>query len=317
MSLDTLFGDDADDAAQASTAATQASLEISRRQAAVAEEQWAFYKTQYTKLFGDYNTFRSKIAPLEDAEIARAIEYTGTARNLERKMATEADAGVKADYEGITNLGGQASEEVSRAMEAQRGAGERTLARRGLTPLAGASEENNRVLRLDEARLRAGAITRANMVEGRERRAERKYADEETWARRGEIVRLGARPSAPGAPPVPTVSTGQDTRNSAMTGLTDVAAAQAARSRQLAQEQDSAWETVGTVAGIVLSDRRLKANIRRIGKFASGLPIYRFNYSWSDEPMIGVMADEAAALFPHAVITLSSGYQAVNYGALS
>jgi hypothetical protein len=47
-----------------------------------------------------------------------------------------------------------------------------------------------------------------------------------------------------------------------------------------------------------ISDRRLKTNITRIGALPSGLPVYRYNYIWSAETYIGVMAQEALQFFP-------------------
>lgn len=61
------------------------------------------------------------------------------------------------------------------------------------------------------------------------------------------------------------------------------------------------------------SDRRLKTDVERIGEF-KGLPLYSYRYIWG-EPGIGVMADEAKALYPEAVVTVG-GYDMVNYEAL-
>ena len=66
-------------------------------------------------------------------------------------------------------------------------------------------------------------------------------------------------------------------------------------------------------AAKILSDRRLKTNIKRIGQMANGLFIYLYNYIWGGDTQIGVMADEVKRIMPHAVITLPSGYDAVNY----
>lgn len=69
-------------------------------------------------------------------------------------------------------------------------------------------------------------------------------------------------------------------------------------------------------AGIMKSDRRLKKNIIKIGVSALGLPIYLFKYLWSDDWTIGHMADEVKKVKPEAVIKMSDGYYAVNYGIL-
>lgn len=69
-------------------------------------------------------------------------------------------------------------------------------------------------------------------------------------------------------------------------------------------------------AAVILSDRRTKRNVVKIGSRPDGLNVYAYNYLWSDDPQIGVMADEVKQIKPHAVITLDNGLMAVNYGAL-
>lgn len=66
------------------------------------------------------------------------------------------------------------------------------------------------------------------------------------------------------------------------------------------------------------SDRRLKQDIEPVGRDErTGLTLYRFAYkSHPDQHYIGVMADEVEQVMPDAVVTLSSGYQAVNYAAI-
>lgn len=70
------------------------------------------------------------------------------------------------------------------------------------------------------------------------------------------------------------------------------------------------------VGGSVFSDRRLKRNIVRVGATPRGLNVYSYKYIWSDEPQIGVMADEAETVFPEAVTVHESGYKMVNYSLI-
>ena len=65
----------------------------------------------------------------------------------------------------------------------------------------------------------------------------------------------------------------------------------------------------------LFSDRRLKTNIAQIGSLPSGLPVYRYNYIWSEQTQIGVMAQEAQVLFPNAVQEVD-GYLAVDYSRI-
>jgi hypothetical protein len=78
----------------------------------------------------------------------------------------------------------------------------------------------------------------------------------------------------------------------------------------------------------ILSDARLKANIRPLGNPLDKVEQIRGVYfNWNSEaeplgyssqyPQIGVIAQEVEAVFPEAVITLPDGYKAVDYNKLS
>lgn len=73
----------------------------------------------------------------------------------------------------------------------------------------------------------------------------------------------------------------------------------------------------GLGAAALMSDRRLKTNIKQIGMHPIGIPLYSYDYVWG-EPGVGVMADEAEKVRPEAVLRHHpSGYAMVNYGALN
>jgi len=90
---------------------------------------------------------------------------------------------------------------------------------------------------------------------------------------------------------------------------------------QLGSQVYPGWGTaIGAVGGGLLgyfSDRRLKTDITRVGTLESGLPVYRYRYKGDDRFQIGVMADEVAEKFPHAVSRDISGFDRVNYAAVS
>lgn len=65
---------------------------------------------------------------------------------------------------------------------------------------------------------------------------------------------------------------------------------------------------MGAQAGMMMSDRRLKRNIKQLGTFL-GYPWYIFEYVWG-EWAVGVMADEVNE---DAVIMLPNGFAAVDY----
>ena len=67
-------------------------------------------------------------------------------------------------------------------------------------------------------------------------------------------------------------------------------------------------------AGIMAySDRRLKENIKRVGRLANGLAVYAYNYIWDSVPRLGVMSDEVRKVMPEAVRVHPSGYDMVDY----
>ena len=80
-----------------------------------------------------------------------------------------------------------------------------------------------------------------------------------------------------------------------------------------AQNSNTAAEA--SIIAALLSDRRLKTNIRMIGKHEIGVPLYAFDYVWG-QPGIGVMADEVEKVMPHAVFDVG-GLKAVNYAEFS
>lgn len=65
-----------------------------------------------------------------------------------------------------------------------------------------------------------------------------------------------------------------------------------------------------------LSDRRLKRDIKAVGKLPSGLKIYEFRYFWSQVKQIGVMAQEALKVIPEAVSKTVGDYYVVDYSLI-
>lgn len=71
---------------------------------------------------------------------------------------------------------------------------------------------------------------------------------------------------------------------------------------------------IGNAGGMAafFSDRRLKKNIERIGTGARGLPVYTFEYIWSDDRHTGYMADEVERVAPEAIGEIN-GFKTVDY----
>jgi hypothetical protein len=64
------------------------------------------------------------------------------------------------------------------------------------------------------------------------------------------------------------------------------------------------------------SDIELKHDVVKLGSLASGIGIYRFQYNWSDQVYVGVIAQEVTAVRPDAVLRGPDGYLRVDYRRL-
>lgn len=69
------------------------------------------------------------------------------------------------------------------------------------------------------------------------------------------------------------------------------------------------------IPGFQTSDRRLKKNIKKLGKTLSGLGIYSYNYISDSKPHFGYMADEVEKIYPDAVRYVD-GFAQVNYARI-
>lgn len=77
----------------------------------------------------------------------------------------------------------------------------------------------------------------------------------------------------------------------------------------------SFFNAFGGAFGSMLSDRRLKRNIVPRGTRGK-YNVYEFQYTWSDDIYLGVMADEVAVINPAAIVKHPSGFDMVDYGKL-
>jgi len=68
-----------------------------------------------------------------------------------------------------------------------------------------------------------------------------------------------------------------------------------------------------TMAPLLASDRRLKTDIRRVGKTDGGLPLYAYRYKAGGPHQIGVMAQDVAKVRPDAVGDIGGGFLGVDY----
>jgi hypothetical protein len=84
---------------------------------------------------------------------------------------------------------------------------------------------------------------------------------------------------------------------------------------QLAASQSKMGGIFGLLSGGIglLSDRRAKTDIQRVGTLDNGLPVYSYRYKGGSDFQIGLMADEVEQINPHAVNVGSDGLSRVRY----
>jgi hypothetical protein len=85
---------------------------------------------------------------------------------------------------------------------------------------------------------------------------------------------------------------------------------------QQAQTQSLLGGILGLGANLIMSDRRVKTDIEKVGQNGD-LGVYRYRYIWDDEgtERHGYMADEVLKVKPEAVADVG-GVLAVDYGQL-
>lgn len=67
------------------------------------------------------------------------------------------------------------------------------------------------------------------------------------------------------------------------------------------------------LAGLGLSDERLKEDIHEVGRMHDGLPVYSYRYRGDPTPRMGLMAQDVEKVRPDAVHDIG-GFKAVDYG---
>lgn len=65
------------------------------------------------------------------------------------------------------------------------------------------------------------------------------------------------------------------------------------------------------------SDRRLKQDIKKVGKLDDGTNVYSYKYKGGGLSQLGVMAQEVEKKYPEAVADMPSGFKGVNYSELA
>lgn len=96
--------------------------------------------------------------------------------------------------------------------------------------------------------------------------------------------------------------------------------AQAAGAQAKAGYSSGLMGAVGSIGAaalplMMMSDKRVKTDIKRVGKTDEGLPVYTYKYKGSDTTQMGVMAQDVEKKKPKAVHEIG-GLKAVNYAMI-
>ena len=108
----------------------------------------------------------------------------------------------------------------------------------------------------------------------------------------------------------------QTSYQQAMQGTTS----QAIQQPSLFQQVAGPLAQIGSAALPMLSDIRLKTEIKKVGKLPNGIPVYRWEWTKEakeivkDQPSFGVLAQEVLDFMPDAVTVGTDGYYRVDYG---
>lgn len=105
--------------------------------------------------------------------------------------------------------------------------------------------------------------------------------------------------------------------NLGMANRTNITNARAAQASATGSMMGGLFQGAGSaIAGAaMMSDKRLKTDIKKVGVTNGGLPVYTYKYKGSDQTQMGVMAQDVEKVNPDAVTELN-GYKAVYYNMI-
>jgi hypothetical protein len=317
----------------------EASAEAARIQTGLGREQLAFAREQYDRSAPLLEGIANQQMAAQSEQMAQARDYynyrKNTYRPLEQSLVRDAERFNTDAYR--EELAGQAAADTGRAFGIANQQNQRAMASMGVNPNSGRYAGAQNASGLQQAAMRASAMTGA-----------RSQATQMGYARKLDAAGLGrglsgasaaAYGGATGAGSAAgnsAQSAGQNYMGNMAIGSGTIAAGQQMQLSGLGNvlnNQTSAYvnssdsflgDLGGALGGAAAaytafgSDRRLKENIEEVGvDQRTSLTLYEFNYIGDEERRyVGVMADDVDRLYPEAVIEMENGYLAVNYDML-
>ena len=326
-----------------------APLERASAQAAAVQEklgrdQLAFAREQYDRSAPILEGIANQQMAAQSEQMAQARDYYNyqkdTYRPLERGLVADAERFNTEAYQN--QLAGQAAADAGRAFGIGQQQNQRAMAAMGANPNSGRFAGMQNATGLQQAAMRANAMTGA-----------RNQAQQMGYARKLDAAGLGrglAGASAAaygGASQAGSMaggnaqSAGQNYMGNMAIGSGTIGAGQNMQIQGLGNELNNQTSAYVNTSGSVLGDiggalggaasvyksgmfgsvRRIKENIEEVGvDQRTALPLYEFNYKpeFGDPTIryVGVMADEVELSYPDAVYDMGNGFKAVRYDLL-
>ena len=328
------------------TPLAEASAEAARIQAGLGREQLAFAREQYDRSAPILEGIANQQMAAQSEQMAQARDYYNyqrdTYRPLERGIVADAE---RFNTEAYRNqVASQAAADSGVAFGISQQQNQRAMAAMGANPNSGRFAGMQNATGLQQAALRANAMTGA-----------RNQAQQMGYARKLDAAGLGrglagASIAAYGGANQAGSMAGGNAQSAGMNymagmgqGANTIAGGQKmqlsglssvlnSQTQSYINTQDSFMGDLGAVLGgagalakgggfAALSDRRTKENIVEVGvDQRTALPLYEFNYKdeFGDPSVtyLGVMADDVELSYPDAVYTTESGFKAVRYDLL-
>lgn len=330
-----------------------ASAESARVMGEIGANQLAFAREQYERSSPIMERIANQQMAAQNEQMAQARDYYNyqrdTFRPVERGLVADAQ---RFNTEAYRNqVASQAAADTGRAFGISQQQNQRAMAAMGANPNSGRFAGMQNASGLQQAAMRANAMTGA-----------RQQAQQIGYARQLDAVGMGrglagASAAAYGGATGAGSAAGNSAQSAGQNYMGNMGAAgntynagfntQMKGLGNILNNQTKSYieggtDIAGSLGGIMggaanmyssgaasammgmlpFSDRRLKENIVEVAvDQRTALPIYEFNYrkEFSDPNVRyrGVMADDVELVYPDAVVETDLGFKAVNYGMLN
>ena len=322
------------------TPLAEASAEAARIQAELGREQLDFAREQYDRSAPILEGIANQQMAAQGEQMAQARDYYNyqrdTYRPLEQSIVADAQRFNTEAYRD--QIAGQAAADAGRAFGISQQQNQRAMASMGVNPNSGRFAAQQNATGLQQAAVRANAMTGA-----RNQATQMGYARQLDAAGLGRglagasAAAYGGASSAGSMAGQNAQSAGQNYMGNMAIGSGTIAAGQNMQiqglsnvlnnqTSQFINTQDSFLGDIGGALGGAASvytafggsDRRIKENIEFVGVDpATELQLYEFNYKGDESRRFrGVMADEVMITHPEAVYDTDLGFMAVKYDLL-